>query len=459
MSRPVFRSLGFVALAAGSIILQVAAPGAAVAGTTVGDAAAFIVSQQRDDGGFGAGEAGYAGFETPDALLAIGAAAQADGSWSTGEALAAVQAVVRNGKTGLAYLDDFADGAYGPLSAGNAARLVIVAVALGLDPAGFDPDGDGAANLVSTMQSGLLPDGSFGAGVMNTTLTAMVAYHAAGLGVPAGSVAYVEGAQQANGSWDYAGDASGDEADPDTTGLALVALVASGRGNGDASVEAGLAFLAASQNDDGTWSEAFGGESNPSSTALAVLGIRALGFDAGSSCWRDVAEPGALGTGYASPLAALAALQQDDGHLASPFDQWGLNTLGTSQGVQALASGFLPQVVASPLECPAPVTTTTAAQTTTTTAATTTTSQPVSTTSDPPNTAASTSTSSTVLASASSTSTTRPWWASGATLPRTGGESRSRAALGAMLVGMGSAALALSALVARRRPGSRGVRR
>ncbi len=64
---------GFVALAAGSIIIQLAAPGAAVAGTAVGDAAAFIVSQQRDDGGFGDGEAGYAGFETPDALLAIGA--------------------------------------------------------------------------------------------------------------------------------------------------------------------------------------------------------------------------------------------------------------------------------------------------------------------------------------------------------------------------------------------------
>ena len=459
MSRPVFRSLGFVALAAGSTILQLAAPTEAVAGSIVGDAVAFVESQQRDDGGFGAGEAGYAGFETPDALLAIGAAAQADGSWSTGEALATVQAVARNGKTGLAYLDDFADGAYGPLSAGNAARLVIAAASLGLDPAAFDPDGDGAVNLVSTMQAGLLPDGSFGAGVMNTTLTAMIAYRAVGLAAPAGSLAYVEGAQQANGSWDYAGDASGDEADPDTTGLALVALVASGRTNGDVSVQGGLAFLAASQNDDGTWSEAFGGESNPSSTALAVLGIRALGFDAGSSCWRDVAAPDALGTAYASPVAALTALQQDDGHLASPFDQWGLNTLGTSQGVQALANGFLPQVVASPPECPVPVTTTTAAQATTTTeAAESTTSQPASTTSDPPNTAASTSTSPSTVAPASST-TTRPWWASGATLPRTGGEARHGAALGGMLVGMGSAALALSALVARRRPGFRGARR
>lgn len=452
MSRRLSHSGGLAALAAViasslTAAFLTVAPAVAAASPAVDAAIAFVGGEQRDDGGFGAGEAGFPGFETPDAVLAIGAAAQSGSSWNAAEALAAVQAVTRAGRTGLSYLDDFADGVHGPLSPGNAARVVIVAASLGLDPGAFDPEGDGSADLVSVMQSGLLPDGSFGAGTMNTTLTAMLAYRAAGLTAPAGSVAYVEAAQQANGSWDYAGDATGEEADPDTTGLALVALVASGLGNDDASVRSGLAFLAGSQNDDGTWSEAFGGESNPSSTALAVLGIRALGFDPVESCWRDTALPGEARAPYGSPIDALIALQAADGHLASPFDQWGVNTLGTTQGVQALARGYLPAVVATPPECPIAPTTTTQAPATTTsspvgTAGSTTTSSTVTTT-------PASSTTSTVAAAAATTSTTQ-WSAVGATLPRTGGGTRRGAALGLTLLFAGLASLTLSTRLGRR---------
>ncbi len=449
MSRPLSLFTGFVAPAAvvvASVMSLAAPPVGASASSTVESAVGFVAGEQRDDGGFGTGEAGFPGFETPDAVLAIGAAAQSDSSWSASEALAAVEAVSTNAKTGLSYLDDFADGAYGSPSAGNAARLVIVAASLGIVPGAFDPDADGAVDLVAEVQAGLLPDGSFGAGAMNTTLTAMLAYSAAGLAAPAGSVAYVEGAQQANGSWDYAGDATGEEADPDTTGLALVALVASGLGNGDASVSDGLAFLARSQNADGTWSEAFGGESNPSSTALAVLGIRALGFDPSVSCWRDIATPDALGAPYASPLDALVALQQDDGHLASPFDEWGVNTLGTTQGVQALATGFLPPVVAVPPECPVDATTTTSVAATTT-----------STAAAPTTTAAAVTTTSAGIVAAATTTTTGPagtsttWHGPAGTLPRTGGEARRGAAVGLALLCVGVASLALATVAGRRR--------
>jgi|GEM_PF-1430567 len=450
MSRFVSLFTGSVALAAMLVSASVAPWPAAATPSTVGDAVAFVAAQQRDDGGFGAGEAGFPGFETPDAVLAIGAAAQAGSSWSAAEALAAVQAVSKGGKTGLSYLDDFADGVYGALSAGNAARIAIVAASLGVDASAFDPEGDGAVDLVATMQAGLLPDGSFGAGVMNTTLTAMLAYRAAGLAAPAGSVAYVEGAQQANGSWDYAGDATGAEADPDTTGLALMALVASGLGYDDASVRDGLAFLAGSQNPDGTWSEAFGGESNPSSTAIAMLGIRALGFDPAVSCWRDVALPSALGAPYASPADALVALQQDDGHLVSPFDEWGVNTLGTTQGVQALVPGYLPGVVATAPACPVvQATTTTVATTTTATSsdvtATTTTS---TTTSGPIGIGGSTSTSAAMTAAPTS---------AGGSLPRTGSDARRTSAVGLVLLGAGLLSLAL-ARRNDRRPGVAGSR-
>ena len=167
MSRPLSLFTGFVAPAAvvvASVMSLAAPPVGASASSTVESAVGFVAGEQRDDGGFGTGEAGFPGFETPDAVLAIGAAAQSDSSWSASEALAAVEAVSTNAKTGLSYLDDFADGAYGSPSAGNAARLVIVAASLGIVPGAFDPDADGAVDLVAEVQAGLLPPGSFGAG-------------------------------------------------------------------------------------------------------------------------------------------------------------------------------------------------------------------------------------------------------------------------------------------------------
>lgn len=427
------------ALPALVVALAVALPGLtaapASADTVVDAGIAFLAAQQRADGGFGASEPGFPGFETPDAVLAIASAAQTGPSWSDAEALAAVQAVESGGKSGLSYLDDYADGVFGPFGSGPAARLVIVAERLGLDPAVFDPDGDGATDLVALMQSGLQPDGSFGAGVLNTTLTAMVAYRAAGLPVPATTVAYVEAAQQPNGSWDFAGDPTGSEADPDTTGLAMTALVAAGRGWDSPALQQALAFLGEAQNADGTWSDAFGGGGNPSSTAAATLGVAALGFDPGSRCWRDVAgsEPG---DAFASPDSALRAMQAGDGHLESPYDEWGLNTLGTSQGLVALLRNALPVVRAEAPPCPEPATTTTTTSTTISTVAaatsTSTTSTPV-----------------TVAAGGSTTSTTRAASWQGAELPRTGG-GRALASVGVLLLAAGAAAIAFTASPRRR---------
>lgn len=396
----------------------------ASADTVVDAGIAFLAAQQRADGGFGASEPGFPGFETPDAVLAIASAAQTGPAWSDAEALAAVQAVQSGGgKSGLSYLDDYADGAFGPFGSGPAARLVIVAERLGLDPAAFDPDGDGATDLVALMQSGLQPDGSFGAGVLNTTLTAMVAYRVAGLPVPATTVAYVEAAQQPNGSWDFAGDPTGSEADPDTTGLAMAALVAAGKGWDSPALQNALTFLAEAQNADGTWSDAFGGDGNPSSTANAMLGIAALGFDPGSRCWRDVAG-GAPDDPFASPDVALRAMQVADGHLESPYDQWGLNTLGTSQGLVALLRNALPVVRAEAPPCPEPVP---AASTTTSTVAAAT------------STSSTTSTPVTVAAGGATASTTRAASWEGAELPRTGGGS-GPAGVGVLLLVAGAAA-------------------
>ncbi|HEX7522193.1 MAG TPA: hypothetical protein VF441_09095, partial [Acidimicrobiia bacterium] len=70
-------------------------------------AVAWLDTQQQADGGFEV--SGFAGFETPDAVLAIAEQAQAGATWSTSEALAAVQATTNaTGKTPLDALDDLA---------------------------------------------------------------------------------------------------------------------------------------------------------------------------------------------------------------------------------------------------------------------------------------------------------------------------------------------------------------
>src|SRR5437870_864725 len=78
--------------------------------------------------------------------------------------------------TPLDYLDDFADGAYGPLTAGQAAKLIVlVAGPLGINAATFNPQGDmTATNLPQVMDNGRQSDGSYGA--FNATLYAVLAH-------------------------------------------------------------------------------------------------------------------------------------------------------------------------------------------------------------------------------------------------------------------------------------------
>lgn len=371
-----------LALVGGAATLSVAAsvvPATASASLPLTKAVGFIDSQQRSDGGFGQGEAGFPGFETPDAVIAIGAVASTEngGGWDPVRARDAVAGQTTKGHSGLHYLDDWADGKLGALGAGGAARITIVAEALGFDPAKFDPDCDGATNLVATVLAGEKSDGTWGAGALNTTLTAAIALHVAGHAVDASTVAAIEAAQQANGSWNFAGDPSKTDLDPDTTGLAIQALVAAGVPVSNASIAHALAFLASSQNADGSWSDAFANQPNPNSTALSMFGLGAVGIDTSTRAWRDQYDPSRAGQPYSAPSSAILATQQTDGRFASPNDSFGINTFATAQGVEAL-TGFQPVSSTPTATCATPPSTTTTRPTTTTSSATSTTAGSVS---------------------------------------------------------------------------------
>jgi hypothetical protein len=171
---------------------------------------------------------------------------------------------------------------------------------------------------------------------------------------PSNAIATIRAAQQADGGWNFIGDPTRSGTDPDEIGLALMALAAGGVSGIDSSVQAALALLASSQQASGAWIDFFGTEGNASSTALAMLGITAAGYDATSACWRDTVAPGKAGTAYGNPAAWIRSQQQPDGHIASPYDIFGVNTLTTSQSVQGLLRSWLPIAPGASQTCVAP---------------------------------------------------------------------------------------------------------
>lgn len=340
---------GALALASLAVLT---APSSAQTNDEVADAAvAWLATQQQPDGGFEVG--GVAGFETPDATLAIAAAGQADDTWSTTEALAAVEAIDQGGKTALDALDDYADTAAPPRAQAAAKLLVLAVFPLGLDPNDFDPSADSASavDLEAELEAGAGGAGDYAGLTFNGRLFAALALDRLDGTVPDPLIDAVRGAQQDNGGWNFEGDAADAVVDPDTTGLALQALVAAGAAGGDPAVRDALALLALAQGPDGSWASEFD-DGNPNSTAYATLGVIAAGGDVATSCWRDAVLPAFTGVPYRSPDAYQHDQQAADGHIAGPSDSFGVTTFGTSQAIQGLLRRWLPPVRAAAPTCP-----------------------------------------------------------------------------------------------------------
>jgi hypothetical protein len=314
----------------------------AAARAAAGGATTWLRTQQLADGSFEV--AGFPGFETPDAVIAIGENAQQQEKWSGAQARAAVTATRRNGNSPLHAVDDLADAG---LNAGQAAKLVIlVAKPLGLNPKKFDPDGDGPANLRGVVDAGLQPSGAYGA--FNATLYAAIAKRFLG-GVPASTLGLIRGAQEPGGGWNFLGDPTCNCADVDTTALAIESLVSARVRKTDVDLRQGLAFLARSQRTTGAW-QSFGSD-DPNSTAVAAMAVTSAGFDPTVACWRDVVAPEKRATPYTSPVGWLRQQQQSDGRIASPNDAFGVNTFATTQTIQALRRGWMPTKALGKQKC------------------------------------------------------------------------------------------------------------
>jgi hypothetical protein len=333
------RFLGLVVALAIALVTPAVSSGAAGAAPTTPETAsaatAWLETRQLGDGSFEVAD--FPGFETRDAVLAIAEAAQTGSTWDAPAALKAVRAVKRNGHTPLNALDDLADA---QISAGGAAKLVVLVLGpLGLDPTRFDPECDGGwgRNLVARIRGGETA-GSYGA--FSDTLFAALALQLATGTVPAITTTLIRDAQQADGGWSFTGDPTTPQLDIDTTALAIRALLASGAPAADPDVAAGLAYLAAQQQSDGSW-QAFG-SSDPNSTATAIFAVTAAGYDVTTSTWRDTVLPSSTGDPYTNPDVWLRAQQATNGRIKSPNDGFGINTYATSQAIQGLLRPTLP---------------------------------------------------------------------------------------------------------------------
>ena len=281
----------------------------------------WLRGRQQADGGFGDG-AFRVGL-TLDAVLAAAASGEDVDAWHTASGRGVLDFLAAEGP---AYLDQGGAREAGKLLAGVVA-------------AGGRPDAFAGRNLVQAVQA-TYHAGQFGQSNWDQAW-AMLGLAAAGQAVPPEAAQTLLAAVTPEGGWGFASGMA--QADVDTTGLALQALAAADIPHDHPTVQAARLFLSRQQNDDGgfpthravqTASRAAAAPSSPSngpSTALAVMGLLAVGENPQGSAWQK---------GGRSPLEALAALQGPAGGLRGAA---GANDLqATAQAVPALLGKVYP---------------------------------------------------------------------------------------------------------------------
>jgi hypothetical protein len=274
--------------------------------------AAYLKSVQRADGTYGSDAAG----QNMDSIFAVRAAGYDPAKDLVG------------GVGPVQYLSSKAAAVANSAEAGKAA---LAAKALGLDPKAV-----GGTNLVAKINSGLdSGTGKFAPGDDFSQSIAMLGLSCTGNPVPGPAVAALKGSQLDDGGWGFGGFA-----DPDTTAIAIQALLAAGVPKTDAAVADALAFLKATQGEDGGWG--FDPTaSNASSTAFAVQALLALGENPSSAAYTKSG---------ATPVTFMLSQQQADGSFLG-FDP----TYATNQVLPALAGRTFCNAVDTPITRVRPV--------------------------------------------------------------------------------------------------------
>ena len=249
---------------------------------SAGTPSGYLLAAQNADGGFGPAP------RSPSSQLYAGWVAL--GLAAAGENPADVS---RGGHSLLGYVQTGVNSATDP---GSVERTILVARAAGVSARSF-----GGRDLVGVLQHDVRANGSV-SGQVNLTAFAVLAFRAAGVAVPPGTLGWVIRQQDSDGGFNFG--TRGGSSDVDDTGAVLEALA------GAAGVEAGRArarairYLRGRQDGDGGFPAMPGAGSNAQSTAFAVQGLVAAAVN-----------PSTLRRRGASPLEYLRGLIAPDGHV------------------------------------------------------------------------------------------------------------------------------------------------
>lgn len=224
---------------------------------------------------------------------------------------------------------------YAQTSAGDAALLVLAAVAVGLDPrnvAGVDPLSLATHALDRNTKL-------YGGGVYDHALV-ILAMVAAGDEVPKAAISALADYQLKDGSWAFDGSTTDGAGDTNTTAIAIQALVAAGF-KGGRDIEQALGYLKSVQLDDGgfPFQPGQGAAADGNSTGLVVQALFAAGEDPRGGDWNGA-------------YAALQSFQNPSGafhYLAAQPDD---NLFATVQALPALAGiafPIIPAALATPI--------------------------------------------------------------------------------------------------------------
>jgi energy-coupling factor transport system substrate-specific component len=300
---PGLRGGGVAALVLVALALGALAPGRAAA-TDVSSAAAWLVSVQNGDGGFGSSAADNSGSEmTAWAMLGLEAAGRNPLD------------VARSGHTPVDFLRGSIDELKSP---GDLARTILALQGAGLDPRQF-----AGTNLVSRLLARRRDNGSY-EGWPNSTAFAVIALRAAdATGGLDRSLSWLHEVQNDDGGW---GDVPGSPSTADGTGAVMQALSPDSK-----AVQRALSYLRQAQRPGGGFP--LGGNSavNSQSTAWAIQGILAAGGD-----------PSSFRRGGKSAPEYLGARQQSDGHYRYSKDSDQTPIWVTGQVLVAAAGDFYP---------------------------------------------------------------------------------------------------------------------
>jgi hypothetical protein len=278
---------------------------------------AYLQAQQQADGGI----TGFSGVSDPDttarSVLAF---------ISAGTPVSAVVSI--EGKSMLDYLSaqaiSYTHDMTGTLFPGRTGILLTAVVLAGDAPTAF-----GGINLAGELDSSFHPDTSAysttaqqdfsnGAASDLSQAWAILGLSLAGRSIPEAAPQYLIKSQAEDGSWG-AGD-------PDTTALAVTALLASRKVNSqDQTIQKAISYFHNTQADSGGWRPAWDTDPlNADSTGWILQALVSAGEDLRGQNWL---------VNSINPLDALMSLQKPDGSIGGTY----ANTYSTAEAIIGLS--------------------------------------------------------------------------------------------------------------------------